>query len=310
MSVVVVGSVNMDVVARVPHIPAPGETLLATDTSRGGGGKGANQAVAAARAGGARTAFVGAVGDDGDGAALRAALAQDGIDLDGLVTVDAPTGAALISVADDGENAIVVIPGANGAFFDLDPAQRSLVGSADVVLAQLEIPVATVRIAAAARREGAVVVLNAAPSGALADESSAAALLPEIDVLVVNEHELLEVAGLDEREAAIAALASRVPVLVVTLGAHGSVVVVDGARETVAAFRAEPVDTTGAGDTFCGVFAARLAARPRADRLDIRTIVDAARAGSAAAALTVGRAGAQAAVPTSLEVDALLEGSR
>lgn len=325
MSVVVVGSVNMDVVARVASIPRPGETVLARDSARGGGGKGANQAVAAARAGGARVAFVGAVGDDGDGAVLRAALAGERIDVSGLGTVTSSTGTALVSVADDGENAIVVIPGANHAIVDLSADQRRLVESADVVVAQLEIPVSAVLAAAAARRRGAVFVLNAAPSAPLADPALAARVLAAIDVLAVNEHELLDIAaavaparaadGLPpavERatvDAAVEALAGRVPALVVTLGAAGALVVVGGERRTVPAFPAEAVDTTGAGDTFCGVLAARLSAGPsvragQAVALDVLSA--AARAGAAAAALAVGRVGAQAAVPTAAEVDRLL----
>ena len=193
MTVAVVGSVNMDVVARVPRIPGPGETLLATGVSRGGGGKGANQAVAAARAGGAPSVFVGAVGADADGDALRAALAADGIDISGLVTASAPTGVALISVSDDGENAIVVVAGANATVDRLADDQRALVAAADVVLAQLEIPVAGVLAAAAARADHAPFVLNAAPSGALAERGAGARLLAEVDVLVVNEHELRDI---------------------------------------------------------------------------------------------------------------------
>jgi ribokinase len=302
MSVAVVGSINMDVVARVPRIPGPGETLLASSSSRGGGGKGANQVVAAARAGGAPAAFIGAIGDDADGAQLRALLEADGIDVSGLSLSPEQTGVALIAVADDAENAIIVVPGANGALQGLEAHQRELVAAADVVAAQLEIPVPLVVAAAEARSEGALFVLNAAPSAPLADAETAARVLPLVDVLIVNEHELTDIAATADREAAIEALASRVPALVVTLGASGSIVVLGSERATVPAFRVDPVDTTGAGDTFCGVLAARLGRGP----LSLDALAAAARAGAAASAIAVTRVGAQAAVPTAAEVEALL----
>lgn len=302
MSVAVVGSINMDVVARVPRIPGPGETLLASGSSRGGGGKGANQVVAAARAGGAPAAFIGAIGDDADGAQLRALLEADAIDVSGLSLSPEQTGVALIAVADDAENAIIVVPGANGALQGLEAHQRELVAAADVVAAQLEIPVPLVVAAAEARSEGALFVLNAAPSAPLADAETAARVLPLVDVLIVNEHELTDIAATADREAAIEALASRVPALVVTLGASGSIVVLGSERATVPAFRVDPVDTTGAGDTFCGVLAARLGRGP----LALDALAEAARAGAAASAIAVTRVGAQAAVPTAAEVEALL----
>lgn len=297
MSVVVVGSANLDVVARVPRIPGPGETLLATSVSRGGGGKGANQAVAAARAGGAPTWFVGQVGDDADGALLRRSLADAGVALDALGTSTEPTGTALISVSDDGENAIVVVGGANAAFTALADAQRERVEAADVVLAQLEIPVATVLAAARARRPGARFVLNAAPSQPLPDE-----LMSEVDVLVVNEHELADLSDGAPLPEAVAGMSARVPALVVTLGARGSLASEHGVTTEVAAVPVDPVDTTGAGDTFCGVLAARLAAGD--------DLAEAAKWGSAAAALAVQRPGAQEAVPSADEVAAVLAKSR
>lgn len=307
MSVVVVGSVNRDVVARVPRIPGPGETLLATGLSRGGGGKGGNQAVAAARAGGADCAFVGAVGDDPDGVVLRDGLAADGVDVSGVAVSELPSGTALISVADDGENAIVVAAGANAALTELDRTQQAIVAGAGVVACQLEIPVPLLLDAARARSQGAPLVLNAAPSGALMDPVVAADVLPETDVLIVNEHELRDIAGLEDRDAAVAALAERVPALVVTLGADGCVVAAGDDRREVSAFPARAVDTTGAGDTFCGVFAARLDGAGRGAGIDV--LAEAARAGAAAAALAVGRTGAQDSVPAAAEVDELLAGS-
>lgn len=302
MNVAVVGSVNMDVVARVPRIPAPGETLLASGFSRGGGGKGANQAVGAARAGGAQTSFIGAVGDDADGAQLRAWLEEDGIDVSGLAVSEEPSGMALISVDDSAENTIVVVPGANHALTELNDRQRELVARADAIAVQLEIPIALVESAADARSAGAQFVLNAAPSELMTDPDVAARVLPKVDVLIVNEHELLDVAGVDDRTEAIEILAAKVPALVVTLGADGSVIALGDERAQIPAYRAEAVDTTGAGDTFCGVFAAHL----RRGEVRLTDLAIAARAGAAASAIAVARPGAQPAVPTSAEVAKLL----
>lgn len=291
MSVVVVGSANLDVVARVPRIPGPGETLLATSVARGAGGKGANQAVAAARAGGAPTWFVGRLGDDGDAALLRTSLTGAGVALDAVDVSPAPTGTALISVSDDGENAIVVVGGANADFTALSPAQRDRIASAAVVVAQLEVPLPTVLAAAQARAAGARFVLNAAPSAPLPDE-----LLGEVDVLVVNEHELADLAAGLDLEAATQQLLGQVGAVVVTLGSRGCLVVEQGGTTEVPAPAVTALDTTGAGDTFCGVLAARLAAGD--------TLAEAAAWGSVAGALAVQRPGAQEAVPTADEVAA------
>ena len=306
MSVVVVGSANLDVVARVARIPGPGETVLASGLTRSGGGKGANQAVAAARAGGAEVAFVGAVGDDADGAALRDGMRADGIDVTGLEAAEAPTGTALISVDDDGENAIVVVAGANAARTRLSASQRAIVRGARVLVTQLEVPVTLVRAAAAARGDRVWHVLNAAPSSPLVADADA--ILAEVDVLVVNEHELRDIAGTAEFDDAVESLAARLPALVVTLGSRGCLVVVSGERRTVAAHPVRAIDTTGAGDTFCGVFAASLArsgALP-GDGALLEVFAEAARVASAAAALAVQRPGAQDAVPTAHEVAGLI----
>jgi ribokinase len=297
-SVVVVGSVNLDIAVSVPRIPGPGETLLATDLSRFSGGKGANQAVAAARAG-ARTTFLGCVGRDGDGTRLRTSLSEAGVRTDLLATVDAPTGIALISVDANGENAIVVVPGANAAVGGPTDAQRERIASADVLLAQLEIPVAAVIAAARARGTGALFVLNAAPSAPLPDE-----LWSLVDILVVNEHEAFDLCepppgAADgpvprELDQAVEALLRRVPVVIVTLGGEGSVIARRGAASVrVHAPTVTAVDTTAAGDTFCGVVAASLACGEDA--------LEAVRLGSAAASLAVQRPGAQDSVPAAAE---------
>ena len=309
MKVAVVGSINMDVVARVEHVPLAGETLLARSSSRGGGGKGANQAVAAARARGAAVAFIGAVGDDGDGLALRAALVMDGIDVTGMQSTDSPTGVALISVADDGENAIVVIPGANTARAALSERQSELIAGADVIIAQLEIPTDRVLEAARLRRTGSLFVLNASPSAPFANPALAEELLAASDIVVANEHELRDITRSQGGPVSVAidALAARVGALVVTLGAEGSIIAVGAERRLVSAFRVDAVDTTGAGDTYCGVLAAQLPTDRAALTADV--LADAARVAGAAAALAVGRHGAQGSVPTYAEVEIFLEES-
>ncbi|KZM33667.1 ribokinase [Oerskovia enterophila] len=300
--VVVVGSANVDLVVDVPRHPGGGETILGGDLRRSPGGKGANQAVAAARAGGADTSFVGALGRDESGELLLASLDRAGVRTDLVERVEAPTGTALITVSPDGENAIVVAPGAN-SHVRIGAAQADRLAAADVVLAQLEIPLDVVLAAAAARRPGAVLALNAAPSRDLPDEMWAA-----LDLLVVNEHEALDLAGgpadpadpagtasPDPVERLATILLERVPAVVVTLGGAGCLVAQRGAAPVrVPAPRVDAVDTTGAGDTFCGVLAAALAGGS--------TLVDAARTASFAGALAVTRPGAQDAVPTADEV--------
>jgi len=285
-TVVVVGSVNMDVSVTVDRLPRAGETLLGGTMRRGGGGKGANQAIAAARAGGARTAMVGRVGADAEGDALRSALESEGIDCAALETsATESTGIALITVDASGENTIVVAAGANEEV-TVDALTASVVARADVVLAQLEIPQRAVLAAARARRAGAVFVLNAAPYAVIDP-----ALLDEVDLLVVNEHEALGLTGAASIEAATASLLGQVPAVLVTLGAAGALLVRRGAPPVqVPASPVEVVDTTGAGDTFCGVLGAALA---RGD--DDLTALQFA---SSAASIAVQHRGAQDAVPS------------
>jgi ribokinase len=282
--VVVVGSANVDLVLPVQRIPRPGETVLASGLTRGPGGKGANQAVASARAG-ASTAFVAALGADDGGALLREAL--DGVDLSLVQTVDAPTGTAIITVDADGENAITVAPSAN-ASLTLTPESRAAVAEAKIVLSQLEIPFGTVQAAAEASR---YFILNAAPAAELSDE-----LLGHVDLLVVNETEAEAVAG-----AKLSALLDRVPAAVVTLGAEGAVILTRGADEVrVPAVRVEVVDTTAAGDTFCGVLAATLAATSTT----ASDLTNAVRRATVAASLSVQTAGAIPSVPHGEAIDA------
>jgi ribokinase len=282
----VVGSLNVDLAVHTQRLPRPGETLLATSLQRSGGGKGANQAVAAARAGGARTRMVGAVGADTDGDALLTALAADAIDVSGVRRVEGvPTGLALITIDATAENTIVVVTGANAAT-SLSEKDRLALSEADVVLAQLEVPQPIVAEAGRSRRPGSLFILNAAPSGRLLPE-----LAGVVDLLVVNEPEATDLAGEQSLETALRRLLALVPAVLVTLGADGARLVrSDGTDLHVPAPRTTPVDTVAAGDTFCGVYAAAVATG-----LDDRSAIQRA---CAAASLAIRRSGAQSSIPT------------
>ncbi|MDO7881625.1 ribokinase [Antiquaquibacter soli] len=289
-AVVVVGSANVDQVFRVDRIPEPGETVLSTGFANARGGKGQNQAVAAARAG-ASTAFIAAIGDDGFGRLTAEGLAEDGIDSSRLRTLDGPTGTALIAVDPRGENTIIVEAGANGRLAPLDEADRSVIAAASVLVMQLEIPLETVaEAAAAARAGGTTALLNAAPIAELPD-----ALLANLDVLVVNEHEAAHLRS----SSGAAELTELVPTVVVTLGAEGAELHRRGGDVVrVPAPRVTAVDATGAGDTFCGAFAAALAEGAEAG--------DAVRFAVTAASLSVQEHGAVPSIPHRAAIDAAL----
>ena len=301
--ILVAGSANLDFVVRAPHIPAPGETVLGNDFRTFAGGKGANQAIAVARSGGVATSLLLALGQDSFAEPIEASLNAAGVKLHVLRTKNLPTGAAFICVSDDAENAITVAPGANNALL---PEHLPSLDGVDYLLLQLETPLATVvAYAKAARQAGVKVVLNAAPAQALPSE-----LLASIDVLIVNEDELATVSNCAGSVAHCFAQLSDVPCLIVTLGGKGCCArwmgeVSGSVNARVSnriifqpAFSITPVDTTAAGDTFCGVLVAGLAqqlALPKA----------LARA-SAAAALACQRPGAQDSMPTRAEVDQFL----
>ena len=291
--VVVVGSANLDLVASTARLPLPGETVVATRYEEHAGGKGLNQAVAASRSG-ARVAFVGAFGDDSPGRTLRDVAETDGIDLraSGTSTV-APTGRALITVDDRGENSIVVVPGANATVVvDPDTFMASTPGR--VVLAQLEVPTGVIHTAlATARAAGARTVLNPAPVPPNGLDGLDG-LLSVCDIVIPNEHELELLGGVDRL------LDEGVGTVVVTMGGAG-VLVVDadsGERWSVDAHDVQVMDTTGAGDAFCGAFAARIAA---GDPLDA-----AVRYAAAAGALATTVAGAVPSLPRHDAIAALL----
>ncbi|MDQ0589194.1 ribokinase [Variovorax paradoxus] len=296
--IVVLGSLNMDIVLRVPHAPAAGETLLGHSIAHIPGGKGANQAVSCAREGG-RVAMIGCVGDDAHGQALRDALMRDGIDTAALRTSRSePTGTALILVEDGGQNRIVMIPGANAkAEIDAAALRQQLQGAAFLVT-QFEIPMdQVVRAISVAHEAGCKVLLNPSPV-----QPIAVPLWPRIDTLVVNEIEAQALCGQaadSPQEAALAGQALRakgVARVVVTLGARGAVAIdADGARHHPAP-TVQAVDTTAAGDTFLGALAVALGEGQSFD--------EAVRLGIRAAALCIQQPGAQPSIP---QRDAVLQ---
>ncbi|WP_416900779.1 ribokinase [Micromonospora echinospora] len=292
--VVVVGSANMDLVGTAPALPRVGETVLGTDFVMVPGGKGANQAIAAARAG-ASGAFLGAIGSDSFGVTLRARITAAGVDTSQLRVTYGSSGVALVMVNAVGENLILVTPGANASLTGLTDAELAAVRDADVMVAQLEIPVETVTEAAvAARSAGTRVVLNAAPARQVPAE-----LLDLVDMLVVNEVEAAALTGRG-REAP-EALLDLVPRAVLTLGADGAWYVDrDGTAVHVPAVEVDVVDSTAAGDAFTAALAVAWG--------EGRDLLDAVRWAAAAGAACTRRLGASVALPHRAEIDELYAG--
>ncbi|WP_237881957.1 ribokinase [Pseudomonas sp. PGPR40] len=297
--VVVIGSLNMDLVTRAPRLPRGGETLIGQSFTTVSGGKGANQAVAAARLG-AQVSMVGCVGSDAYGEALRGALLAEQIDCQAISTVEDSSGVALIVVDDNSQNAIVIVAGANGALTpEVIDRFDAVLQAADVIICQLEVPDATVGHALKRGRElGKTVILNPAP----ASRPLPADWYAAIDYLIPNESEASALSGLPvdslstAETAASRLIAMGAGKVIVTLGSQGSLFA-DGKRfEHFPAPKVKAVDTTAAGDTFVGGFAAALAAG--------KSEVEAIRFGQVAAALSVTRAGAQPSIPTLSDVQA------
>lgn len=288
--ILVAGSANLDFVVRAGTIPSPGETVLGRDFQIFPGGKGANQAVASARAGGAATSMLVALGEDDYAERLEASLRAAGVELTIRRQRGVPTGSAFICVSDDGENAITVAPGANACLLGSDLPALDDIG---LLLLQLETPLPAIEAwARRARAAGVRVALNAAPAHALPQR-----LLALIDLLVVNESELAALTGIgDDIGAALARLP--VPMVVVTLGALGCCARIDGVLHPCPGFAVEAVDTTAAGDTFCGVLVAALAGGADPEPALARAC--------AASALACTGDGAQSSIPARDEVEAFL----
>lgn len=302
-NVVVVGSLNMDLVVRTPHLPKPGETVVAHSFARFPGGKGANQAVAAARMG-ARVAMVGRVGSDPFGAALRDVLAAEGIDLSWLrETEGVETGVASIWVDDRGANSIAIAPGANGRLSPADiEAAGELLRDAAVVLIQIEIPLETVEaVLDVAGRSGTPVILDPAPI-----HPRAARWLGRVWAAAPNQVEAEALVGFPVRtvedgvRACRAMLAGGAEVAIVKMAEQGLVVAERGARHAhhIAAVDVQAVDTTAAGDAFCGALAAALA--------EGLPLLEACQLANAAAGLSTTRPGAQPSLPRRAEVEAFV----
>jgi ribokinase len=293
--IIVAGSANMDVVGLAERLPLPGETVLGDGFVMNPGGKGANQAIAAARAGG-DTTFLGAIGSDAFGVTINARLTASGVDTRHLRTTYGASGVAVIMVDRAGENSILVSPGANSTFTGLTTEERRTIERGDVLVCQQEIPLETVLEAAlAARAGGTRVVLNAAPARTLAPE-----LLAAIDLLVVNEVEARAITGHPEPD--MDALVALVPRVVLTLGGEGAWFAErDGRSERVPPFRVDVLDTTAAGDAFTGALAVAWG--------EGRDLVDAVRWASAAGAACVRKVGAFAALPTRADIEALYTSS-
>lgn len=299
--IVVVGSTNVDQVAKVAHLPLPGETVGNATYLQTYGGKGANQALAATRLGGDVT-FVTCLGEDSHGKELKAYFSKEGIHTDYIFfTPGEPTGTALILVSEEsGENCIAVAPGANG---QLDPqtARRAeeMIARADVVLMQAEVPYETIReVAFIAHRKGVTVMVNPAPACSIDKE-----LMAAIDVLIVNETEAAVISGIEPNESNIGLVAQTLVQLgagsvVITLGKAGAYGYANGKAVRVPAFEVQALDATAAGDTFCGALAVVY---------DGDLTTEALRFASAASALAVTRLGAQSSIPHLSEVQDFLQ---
>lgn len=293
--VVVLGGINIDLVAETETLPQRGQTIFARDFNRFGGGKGANQALAAARMG-AEAALIGRVGDDEPGRYLLDELARDGVNVSGVVTTPGPTGTAFITVDGEGANTIVVVSGANFVVSAADAeAARGKIEAADALVLGLEAPMeASLRAAQIAHAAGVAVFLNPSPVQTLPDD-----LLARISYLVLNEGELRALSGGSDDPNHL--LSRGVGALVVTLGERGARLVTGSGTHEVAAHAVQSVDTTAAGDAFLGALAATTA------DLGIESALSVA---AAAGAIATTRWGAQPSLPTRAEVDALVQGGR
>ncbi|WP_199190168.1 ribokinase [Cryobacterium sp. N22] len=304
--IAVLGSANMDLVVRQPRLPKPGETMFGSEFSTIPGGKGLNQAVAAARQGGA-VDFIGAIGADSYGRDLRDLVAGEGIGAAGLAEVSAPTGTAHISVVDSGENSIVVVSGANAAVTALTAAQESTIQQASFLVMQCELPVEALAAGITiAQANGVFTVLTPAPVVPLPT-----GFLASVDLIVPNQIEAAELTGESDPVRAAEVLSAGRTWAIVTLGAEGCVVAYDGTALGLAPARpVTAVDTTAAGDTFVGALVARLASADLVTGvrggISEERMIDAVRWATVASSISVTRHGATSSMPSLAEVAAIL----
>jgi len=301
--IVVVGSSNTDMIIKVPHVPVPGETIIGGKFSIAAGGKGANQAVAAARGGGDVT-FIARIGDDMFGQQAKDGFVKDNINVDHVLSdKDAPSGVALIFVGEDGQNSIAVASGANANLSPSDvQAASDAISTSDILIMQLETPLDTVQKAASiASDNGVKVILNPAPAQALSDD-----ILRHVSILTPNESETELLTGLkvaSEKDAAAAAdalMAKGIETVIVTMGPKGAFVATADSKELVSGFSVKAVDATAAGDVFNGTLAVAIA--------EGKPLKKAVSFANAAAALSVTKLGAQPSAPTREEIDKFLSG--
>lgn len=304
-TIVVVGSSNTDMIIQLDRIPRPGETILGGEFTSAAGGKGANQAVGAARAGGQVT-FIARVGQDMFGDQAVAGFIKEGIDTDHVLRDKSrPSGVALIFVAKDGENSIAVAGGANGELSPTDVGKaKNLFASAGMLVMQLETPLATVQAAADLAAKASVrVILNPAPARTLPDK-----LLKKVAIITPNETEAELLTGIKvDSEAAASKAADKlltrgVKTVIITLGSRGAFVAGEGVRKLVPGFKVKAVDTTAAGDVFNGALAVALG--------EGRPVIEAVRFANAAAAISVTRLGAQPSAPVRKEIELLLASAK
>lgn len=296
--IVIVGSANTDMVISADHFPLPGETLMGTNFMTNFGGKGANQAVAAARMGG-QTVFIGKVGNDNFGTSIISNLESEGINVSHLYTTqETSTGVALITTIPSGENSIIVNAGANGQLTADDVRDsEEVIAEAGTVLMQLETPVAALTEAAKlGKKHGAFTVLNPAPASPLPHE-----LLENIDLLIPNETEASSISGVEIKDESTAMEAISViqgmgvKNVIITVGSKGAIAKVDGKMIMVPAFKVKAIDTTAAGDTFCGALCVALS-----EGKDIEAAI---RFGNKASSVSVTRKGAQLSIPQRKELE-------